>query len=211
MKKKNLILLGLVIVLSFTVTGCKKTEVKEPVKDDIKVEDVVVDDTENIISENETNFTKVGEDGKLIYLDEESFDVELVRRALAQYGRDRYHLDYKTATGEEVTRNYTERYKKEFLENGEHTNIKNIYNENKLVEVFLSIKKIDFIKFEGNKAEAKVTFLTMYEEQEIDKARGWESNVPYHKPETLTLELVDNEWKIDSHIEFGEVYEEVEK
>lgn len=210
MKRKIMLLTILIIIVSVSLMGCKKgtkDSSSEPEKikeeDIVEMDDILASDLESVISEEETPFTKVMEDGETVYLDESSPEILTVEMFLAEYGKAKFNVDYKEHDGRELVDFLTPEALEEFNKNERDKDAVEAYKKAKLVENFIGIHEIKSIEFKNNTATVDVDFVSVYDEI---KAKGYEVGTYYYKPEKLLLKLIDNNWKVQAFLEVGIPY-----
>jgi hypothetical protein len=212
---KKILLLVLVLTLAITaLTGCsKKEEVggfeNTPDIEDIpSIEDIPADEAAVVVSEEETPFVMVQEDGSQVYLDEESPNVIKLQMAVAKYGELSENIDFNMVTGKEYFEVMTEEAKNRYTNEGIEQLAIDHYGKYKIIKHFEGIK-YNSVKFQEDTAVVDIDVAFVYEE--VENLADYETGVTYYAPQTLEFKIVDGEWLLSGELDHGQIYEIIDE
>ena len=218
---KSLILIT-VIVTSVFIGGCSlgrkekvdtqnnmvnpKENIIEHVEDNNDLEEGQFDFQryESIISEEETPYVLINEDGEKVYLDEMSPEVIALSMAVVKYGEAMHNIDYETATGLEEYDLLTPELQQAFTEEDASQMLLEFYEKYKIKKEFIGIESYNYMEFNKDEAIVDVDYAFMC--TNVEGIEGYEVGVVYYVPTKLKYKLVDDRWLMDEVLEIGEPY-----
>lgn len=159
---------------------------------------------ESIISEEETPYTLIKEDGEKVYLSETSPEVVALTMAVADYGKAICNVNWETATGREGCDLLTPEGKKGYEEEGVEQIALEFYNDYKVVMEFLGVEKYNFIEINGDIAIVDVVYSFVY--NNVEDLANYKPGITYYAPEKMRFKLIDGKWLVDRMLESRQRY-----
>lgn len=159
---------------------------------------------ESIISEEETPYTLIKDDGEKVYLSETSPEVVALTMAVADYGKAIWNVNWETATGREGCDLLTPEGKKNYEEEGVEQIALEFYNDYKVVMEFLGVEKYNFIEINGDIAIVDVVYSFVY--NNVEDLANYKPGITYYAPEKMRFKLIDGKWLMDGLLESRQRY-----
>ena len=178
-----------------------------PEDDDVKSfeeDDFEFQKFESVISEEETPYTLIKDDGEKVYLSETSPEVVALTMAVAEYGKAICNVNWETATGREGCDLLTPEGKKNYEEEGVEQIALEFYNDYKVVMEFLGVEKYNFIEINGDIAIVDVVYSFVY--HNVEDLANYKPGITYYAPEKMRFKLIDGKWLMDGRLESRQRY-----
>jgi len=178
----------------------------------IKKEDGTIEVYESIETEEETPFVKVKKNGERVYLNGESPDVIMLLKAIAEYGKAIFNIDWETATGREEYHLLTTEAQKSFEKENVEQVALDFYKTYKIKCEYIGIEKYNLIEFyvneTVNEAIVDVDYAFVYEN--VENLANYVTGETYYAPEKVRFKLVGDKWLVDELIESRQRYRKEE-